>query len=576
MSVVLDDSHPMTTGGDIFKAAIDGARDGFVGMGVFSAIANLLMLTGPLFMLQVYDRVLASRSHETLMALLFLVAGLYVFLGIFDFIRSRIATRLGTYLDRLTNRRLFSIWTQQETLKRQGVIVQPLQDFQQVKQFLSGNGVIALFDLPWVPAYLALIFFMHWTLGLVALVGIVLAVTLAMLNDRATSKHLERANGANVQSNQVALAAQRNADVLSAMGMEQNLYERWRAGQSVASAFHLTANDRGAGFASSTKALRLFLQSLMLGVGALLAIEQIVTPGVMIAASIIMGRALAPVDQTVGNWRGIVTARQAYKRLRKLFSALSPDAETTQLPDPMGAVAVNDARLAKPKTSGFILDGLRFSVSPGQAVGVIGPSASGKSCLARLLVGIWYPTSGEVRLDGATFDQWAKGDLGRWIGYLPQDVELFSGTVKENIGRFQRDVDDAEVVNAAMVAGVHEMILKLPEGYETQIGEDGAVLSGGQRQRIGLARAFFGNPKLIVLDEPNANLDNEGDLALTKAIEHAKSNGQTIFVMAHRPSAIVAVDLILMMREGRQVAFGSKDEVLKNVTENKRSVAAAQ
>lgn len=566
----------MTTESDTFKTAIRGARDGFIGIGVFSAVANLLMLTGPLFMLQVYDRVLTSRSHETLMALLFLVAGLYVFLGVFDYLRSRIAARLGAYLERLTNRRLFSIWTRQEALKRQGARVQPLQDFQQVKQFLSGNGVIALFDLPWVPAYLALIFFLHWTLGLVALVGVVLAVALALLNDRATSKHLERANGANAQSTQVALAAQRNADVLSAMGMEQSLYERWRVGQGVAAGLHMTANDRGAWFTSGTKSFRLFLQSLMLGVGALLAIEQIITPGVMIAASIIMGRALAPVDQTVGNWRGITTAHQAYKRLRSLFSALAPEAVKTQLPDPEGAVAVIDARLRHPKTSGFILDGLRFSVLPGQAVGVIGPSASGKSCLARLLVGIWYPTSGEVRLDGATFDQWDREDIGRWIGYLPQDVELFAGTVKENIARFQKKVDDAFVVETAKIAGVHEMVLKLPDGYETQIGEDGAVLSGGQRQRIGLARAFFGNPKLIVLDEPNANLDNEGDLALTKAIEYAKSNGQTIFVMAHRPSAIVAVDLILMMRDGRQVAFGPKDEVLKNVTENRRSVAAAQ
>ncbi len=560
----------------LFAKSVRGARDGFVGIGVFSAVANLLMLTGPLFMLQVYDRVLTSRSHETLTALLLLVAGLYVFLGIFDLIRSRIASRLGAYLDRLTNRRLFSIWTQQESLKRQGVLVQPLQDFQQVKQFLSGNGVIALFDLPWVPAYLALIFFMHWMLGLVALAGVILAVTLAVLNDRATSRHLESANGTNVKSNQVALAAQRNADVLSAMGMENNLYERWQEGQRQAAGLQLKANDRGSWFASGTKSLRLFLQSLMLGVGALLAIEQTITPGVMIAASIIMGRALAPVDQTVGNWRGITTAHQAYKRLHGLFSALAPESAKTQLPDPEGGMTVTDVRLAKPGTSGFILDGLRFSVSPGEAVGVIGPSASGKSCLARLLVGIWYPTSGEVRLDGATFDQWDREELGRWIGYLPQNVELFSGTVKENIGRFQKSVDDALVVQAAKTAGVHEMILKLPDGYETQIGEDGAVLSGGQRQRIGLARAFFGDPKLIVLDEPNANLDNEGDIALTQAIEHAKSNAQTIIVMAHRPSAIVAVDYILMMRDGRQVAYGSKNEVLKNVTESNRPVAAAQ
>jgi len=557
-------------------AAVRGCRDGFVGIGIFSGMANVLMLTGPLFMLQVYDRVLTSRSHETLLALIFLVAGLYIFLAIFDFIRSRVAARLGTYLDRLVNRRLFSIWTQQAALKRQGVSIQPLQDFQQVRQFLSGNGVMALFDLPWVPVYLAFIFFLHWTLGLVAFAGAILAVGLAVLNDRATSKHLEKANGANVRSNNVALAAQRNAEVLGAMGMEQGLYQTWREGQEVASKLHLTANDRGAGFTSGTKSLRMFLQSLMLGVGALLAIEQIVTPGVMIAASIIMGRALAPIDQTVGNWKGITTARQAYKRLLGLFDVLAPEAVKTDLPEPQGAVSVMDVRLSHPETSRLILDGLRFAVSPGQAVGVIGPSASGKSSLARLLVGVWRPSAGEVRLDGATFDQWDREKVGRWIGYLPQDVELFSGTVKDNIARFQREADDASVVNAAQMAGVHEMILKLPNGYETQIGEDGAILSGGQRQRIGLARAFFGNPKLIVLDEPNASLDNEGDLALKRAIEGAKQSGQTVFVMAHRPSAIAAVDLILMIKDGRQVAFGPKDEVLKHVTENQRALALAK
>ncbi len=553
--------------------ALRGCRDGFVGIGVFSGMANVLMLTGPIFMLQVYDRVLTSRSHETLLALLFLVAGLYIFLAIFDFIRSRVAARLGTYLDRLVNRRLFSIWTQQAVMKRHGVMIQPLQDFQQLRQFLSGNGVIALFDLPWVPVYLALIFFLHWTLGLVALAGAILAVGLAVLNDRATSKYLDQANGVNVRSNNVALAAQRNSEVLGAMGMERGLYRTWRKGQELASNLHLTANDRGAGFASGTKSLRMFLQSLMLGVGALLAIEQIVTPGVMIAASIIMGRALAPIDQTVGNWKGITTARQAYKRLRDLFDVLGSEESRTDLPEPQGAISAIDVRLSHPEASRPILDGLRFSVSPGQAVGVIGPSASGKSSLARLLVGVWRPSSGEVRLDGATFDQLDRERIGRWIGYLPQDVELFSGTVKENIARFQREIDDASVVDAAQVAGVHEMILKLPEGYETQIGDDGAVLSGGQRQRIGLARAYFGNPKLIVLDEPNASLDHEGDIALKRAIESAKRNGQTVFVMAHRPSAIAAVDLILMIKDGRQVAFGPKDEVLKNVTENQRAMA---
>lgn len=557
-------------------SAIRGCRDGFIGVGVFSGIMNLLMLTGPLFMLQIYDRVLTSRSHETLVALLVLVAGLYVFLGFFDFIRSRVAARLGAHLDHLLNRRLFSIWTQQAALNRCGVSIQPLQDFQQVRQFLSGNGVMALFDLPWTPAYLALIFFLHWTLGLVALAGIILAVGLALLNDRATSAHLDEANGENLRSNQVALAARRNAEVLGAMGMEQGLYEKWRTGQEAASKLHTIANDRGAGFASGTKSLRMFLQSLMLGVGALLAIEQVVTPGVMIAASIIMGRALAPVDQTVGNWKSITTARHAYRRLIGLFSALTPEGVKTDLPEPLGAISVMDVRLAHPETPSFILDGLRFSVAPGQAVGVIGPSASGKSCLARLLVGIWHPSSGDVRLDGAKFDQWDVGKLGRWIGYLPQDVELFAGTIKENISRFGDNIEDALVIEAAQIVGVHEMILNLPDGYNTQIGDDGAVLSGGQRQRIGLARAFFGGPKLIVLDEPNSNLDNEGDLALKRAIERAKENGQTIFVMAHRPSAIAAVDLLLMIRDGRQVAFGPKDEVLKHVTENQRALALAQ
>ncbi len=548
-------------------------RNGFLGIAIFSCIINVLMLSGPLFMLQVYDRVLTSKSIETLFVLIALVFVLYVFLALFEFIRTRVSHRIGDDIHRYLAERLFGIWINHAAFLRKGIVVNPLRDAQTLKSFASGSLIMAVFDLPWVPAYLALIFLLHWSLGLVACAGMLVSIGLALLNDRATSKNLENANRTALQAATIAQEANRNAEVLMAMGMQKGLFSRWSKAEGKSQELHRTAADRGSIFSVSTKSIRLFVQSAMLAVGALLAIEQIITPGVMIASSIIMGRALAPIDQLISGWKNLVSTAQAFKRLRALFSSTEPDAERTELPEPKGVVEVNDVRLANSqKPSGWILDGLQLTAHGGQAIGVIGPSASGKSSLARLLTGIWLPDAGEIRMDGATFNQWGSDALGKWIGYLPQEVELFSGSVKENISRFSSEADDEAVILAAHQADAHAMILELPNGYDTQIGENGTLISGGQKQRIGLARAFFGTPCLIVLDEPNSNLDHEGEQALQHAIKMAKEKGQIVFVMAHRPSAIAEVDFLLMLRNGRQVAFGPKEEVLKSVLENNRKV----
>ncbi|MCG8544082.1 MAG: type I secretion system permease/ATPase [Alphaproteobacteria bacterium] len=528
----------------------------------FSFFINLLMLSVPLYMLLVYDRVLTSGNYSTLFALTVLAGIMLVIMGALEFLRSRILVRVGGRIDSLLNRRIFDSFMRRPLLTGSDSGDRPLQDLTSFRDFLSGQGPLALFDAPWTPIYLAVLYLFHPWLGHVAAAGALILFTIALLNELATRRPLAAAASLLEKSRALATAGQRNAEVLGSMNLLAGLRERWLWFHRGAQGSQGKASDRAGGFIACSKTMRLALQAAILGTGATLVIEQAITPGTMIAASIIMGRALSPVEQAIGNWRHFVAARAAFRRLDLLLRRYCDAPPRTKLPECLGNVVVEKLYAGPPGAQRPLLTNISFEIRPGQALGIIGPSCSGKSTLVRMLAGIWQPQHGTVRLDGATLAQWDPEQLGRNVGYLPQDVELFSGTVKENICRFGEDPDDDAVVLAALRAGVHDMILELPEGYEAQIGDGGGRLSGGQRQRIALARALYGDPTLVVLDEPNANLDAAGEAALTQAIVDMKRRGRTVIVVAHRPSAICAMDKILVLERGAQRAFGDKDDVI--------------
>jgi len=556
--------------------ALAASRSAFVGIAIFTAFINILMLTGPLYMLQVYDRVLASGSISTLVTISILMAVMYAFMGFLEYVRSRVLVRIGDKLETDLGERTFAIWMKQGLYGKAGQRHRPLQDVSTLRQFLSGAAPTTLFDIPWAPLYIAVLFLFHWSLGVVGIIGATIIFIFAWLNEVTTRKPLQDASALRIKGQLFADTAHRNADAVTAMGMGGNMQARWQKHSKEAASATVLGSDRAGSLTSASKAFRMFVQSGILGWGALLAVQGIITPGSMIAGSIIMGRALAPIQMALGQWRGFLGARQAFNRLNKFYEMIPGQSENLSLPAPNGELTVTNILAAPPGSKVPVLTGLNFSVKPGQGLGVIGPSASGKSTLARLLVGIWIPQKGSVRLDGATFDQWNSDELGPYIGYLPQQVELFDGTIGENIGRFREDASAEDIVIAARRAAVHDMILHLPDGYDTRIGEGGAVLSGGQVQRIALARALYGDPALVVLDEPNANLDTEGDAALTAAIADLRRRGKTVVVMAHRPSAIAAVDQLLMLREGKQIAFGPKDDVIKEVTQQSQQRASGK
>ncbi len=553
-------------GNPSLRGALTESRGSFVATGVFSLIINLLMLTAPLYMLQIYDRVLASRSESTLIALTVLAGGMLLIMGMLDLVRSRVLVRIGTRLGLSLNPSVFSATFERSLRGEQGGRSQPLRDLDNLRQFLTGPGPFALFDAPWVPFYLGLVFLFHPVLGFIALGGALLLFVLAVLNELLTRRLLNEANTAVTSAYGFAETTLRNAEALEAMGMLSGIFSRWNARHRRGLALQGQASDRAGTLTASSKAVRMFLQVAILGAGASLAIQQIITPGVMIAASIIMGRALAPVEQAIGQWRHFIAARSSFRRLKELLNDAPSNPPRTALPPPKGRLAIENVIVVPPGAQRPVLKGISFQLEPGDALGVIGPSAAGKTSLARLLVGVWQPYAGSVRLDGAELDRWQREDLGPHIGYLPQDVELFTGTIAENISRFAEEVDPEKVVRAAQRAGVHEMILKLPQAYDTQINEDGSILSGGLQQRVGLARAIYGEPALVVLDEPNSNLDSAGDQSLTEAILDLRKRLATVVVMAHRPSAIAAVDKLLMLRDGKIEAFGPKQEVLAKVT----------
>ncbi|MBS7586813.1 type I secretion system permease/ATPase [Ancylobacter defluvii] len=558
-------------------SAIDNAfrscRRALSGIAAFSCVINLLMLTGPFFMLQVYDRVLASRSVPTLVALLILVAILYGFQGLLDLIRARVLVGLGIRLDANLRGLAFDLMSGLALRRgREGNSQQPLRDLDQLRQFLSGQGPVAIFDLPWVPLYLALLFVFHPLLGLVGLGGILVLCGFMVVTELATKAPQREVAKRSSARNAIADAYCRNIETIGALGMGQPMRARWEQAHDAYLADNRKAAYVSGDLVSTSKSFRFLLQSLMLAAGAFLVIGGEASGGVMIAASIISSRALAPVELAIANWRGFVAARQGYARLGVLAREFPAGAAPMPLPAPAGRLDVEALAVTAPGQPRPIIAGLNFSVPAGSAVGVIGASGSGKSTLARGLVGVWPGSKGSVRLDGAAIEQWDRDALGGHIGYLPQDIELFDGTVAENIARFGPKPDPSAIIAAARRAGVHELVLRLPAGYDTRLGEGGTALSGGERQRVALARALYGEPFLIVLDEPNSNLDADGEAALTQAIRWARDSGRVVVVIAHRPSALAAVDLVLMLAEGKQQAFGAKAEVLGRVL--KHTVAA--
>jgi len=556
----------MTPSAKTRPSILKACRGAFLGVALLSGLINVLYLSGSIFMMEVYDRVLPSRSIPTLVGLSLIIVVLYLFQGLFDMIRARILARVGAAVDEDLSQQVFQGQLAAPLKSRvEGDGQQPLRDLDQIRAFLAGGGPSALFDLPWMPLYLVICFAFHPLIGLVTLGGAACLVVITLLTEMLTREASKAAVGAAAQRNGIAEGARRNAEVVHALGMAGRIGLRWGEANAAYLAHQQRTSDVAGGFGALSKVLRMLLQSAVLAVGAYLVIDGQATGGIMIASSILTSRALAPVELAIANWKGFVAARQGWRRLKEGLAQTAPAAAPLPLPAPRQGLSVDNAGAGAPGSQRFAIQDVSFQLAAGSGLGIIGPSASGKSSLARLLVGVWPAWRGKVRLDSAALEQWRPEDLGRHIGYLPQDVELFAGTVAQNIARFEPDPDPKAVIAAARAANVHEMILHLPDGYDTQVGEAGAALSGGQRQRLALARALYGEPFLVVLDEPNSNLDNEGEQALTAAILGVRARGGIVVVIAHRPSAIAGVDLVLVMGDGRVQSFGPKDEVLSRV-----------
>lgn len=546
--------------------AFRSIRPAFLGVGWVSAVINILMLTGPVFMLQVYDRVLASGSVPTLVVIGSLAFALYVFYGLLEGLRGRILARLGQRIDAQLSALSYDLSTNLPLrMGPQAAKVRPVQDLDAIRQFLSGPGPAAIFDIPWMPLYLGVVFLFHPLLGVVSLGGMLVIILLIGLNEIASRKpSRENAQEAGRRALLVD-ASRRNAEAVHAMGMMAALKAKWDAGNETFLAVQRKAADVTGLFGTLTKAFRFLLQSTILGVGAWLAIRQEITPGVMIAASIMTSRALAPVEQAVAHWRGFVAARQSYHRLKDLMNRTPVPSHHMDLPIPSKTLQLATVSSGAAGSRQAIISDIAFELKAGDGLGIIGSSGSGKSTLARTLVGVVPALRGKVKFDGSELGQWPLDRIGSFIGYLPQDIQLFDGTIAENIARFAPDAEAEAIMEAAERADVHGLITDLPDGYNTVIGQSGLALSGGQKQRIALARALYGSPFLVVLDEPNSNLDAEGETALTNAIKTMRNCGSIVIVIAHRPSAIAAVDTILCLTQGKMTAFGPKEDVMKKV-----------
>lgn len=553
--------------------ALFSMRQYFFMAGAFSFFINALMLVPSLYMMQVYDRVLNSRNMTTLLMITIITLCLYALLGGLEWVRSQLLIRSSIALDDKLNERVFGATFEATLRGAGGNPAQALSDVTNIRQFLSGNGLFAFFDAPWAPIYLIVISILHPWLGLFSLVGALILIGLTWLTEKLTQKPLAEANTAGIQANTFANNNLQNAEVIEAMGMLPAIRQRWNAKHRTSLGLQQLASQRAGSIGAATRFVRLAQQSLILGLGAWLVIDGKLSSGGMIAASILMGRVLAPVEQAIGVWKHLISARSSYSRLQNLLQNLPARTGSMSLPKPKGAVQIENLTATAPNSQTLILRNINAAFMPGEVIGIIGPSASGKSTLARLLVGIWPAAAGKVRLDGADIHAWNKVELGPYVGYLPQDVELFEGTIAENIARFS-DINPDQVVQAAQRAGVHEMILHFPKGYDTPIGQNGSFLSGGQRQRIGLARAIYGNPVFVVLDEPNSNLDDAGEQALVRAVQDLKAHGSTVVVITHRTNIVGVVDRLMVLREGTLQLFGPRNEVLSTLARAAQAAGA--
>ncbi|NJD38581.1 MAG: type I secretion system permease/ATPase [Geobacter sp.] len=553
----------------------------FVAAGVFSFFLNLLLLTPSLYMLQVYDRVLGSRSEETLWFITLLLIIALVVMGAMELVRSRLLVRANNAIDALLAPYLLKKMAEGATSPEGNQYSHGLKDLNAIKTFLTGSGIMALFDAPWMPIAMVILWYMHFYLFLTALVGAVLMIGLTVLNEYLTRKPLEEANAAGRAAGRHVEIALRNAEVVNAMGMLKGVANRWAGLNDLVIALQSKASNRAGMVSGVTKFVRQAIQSLGLGVGAYVVLKEpaTFTPGMMIAGTIVLGKALGPIEHLIGSWKGFLEARIAYGRLDAFMKQQHLELEPMELPAPTGQIALEKVSFGIRATNKIIIKEVSFGLAAGESLGIIGPSAAGKSTLARLLVGVWKPLQGTIRLDGADMNSWTPERLGNYVGYLPQDIELFAGTIADNIARLE-EPDSDKVIRAARLAGLHEMILRMPKGYDTYIGEGGSVLSGGQRQRIGLARALYGDPKLVVLDEPNASLDNDGELALLQAMAYMKQLGTTVVVITHKVSLLSNVDKLLVLQDGALAVFGPREGVLQHLAQQQQkqqqALAAAQ
>ncbi|MFE3838700.1 type I secretion system permease/ATPase [Pseudogemmobacter sonorensis] len=556
------------------RSASSITRGALVAAFLFSTFVNLLMLTSPVYMLQVYDRVLGSRSEATLIALSLLMAFLFLTMGLLDYARGRILARIGAHVQEALDRRVLSAAFRRLTVAPRDVAAHAAQrDLETVGRFWASPILTALMDLPWAPLYVAVLFVFHPLLGWFSVGAGVVLVTITLLNQRGTEAVTNDATLATLAADRQADNLKAESELVRSMGMTGHAFRRWQALRHKALAGSMTAADTAGTFSVTTRTLRIFMQSAILGLGAWLVLNSNLSPGAMIAGSILMGRALQPIEVSISQWSMLTRFRASRDRLAQLLSDVPPEPERTPLPRPKGRLEVQGLVIVPPGESQPVLRGVAFRLEPGQAMGVIGASGSGKSSLARALTGVWRPSGGHIRLDGATLDQYDPDTLGSYIGYLPQRVTLFDGSIAENIARLDDTADPAKIVEAAKKAAAHDLIVRLPKGYDTPVSSMGGLLSGGQIQRIGLARAFYGNPVLLVLDEPNSNLDNEGSMALNHAIKTAKASGCAVLIMAHRPAAIQECELLMVMKDGMVQTLGPRDQVLREAVRNSGDVA---
>ncbi|SDT46528.1 type I secretion system permease/ATPase [Pseudomonas prosekii] len=548
------------------QAALKACRSSFMSVGFFSLFINALMLVPTFYMLQVYGRVVTGGSLTTLAMLTIIMTLLLVTMGLLEWVRSRIMIRVSTRLDVLLSQDVYKA-SFKRALDSGGIdaSAQPLNDLTGLRQFMAGNGLFAFFDAPWLPIYIAVLFLFHPWYGWAAIGCAVILLALACINEKSTGKVLAEVNAQSIGATLHTTKNLRNADVIESMGMLDSLISRWSLRHKNVLLLQSRASDRSGMITSISKTFRLIVQSLILGLGAYLAVSHEISPGLVLAGSVLLGRALAPLDLIIGSWKGFIAARAQYARLDSILDQQKTDPERMQLPAPTGHLTVQNLVLGPPGSKTPIIKGISFSAPAGATIGIVGPSASGKSTMGKALMGVWRPLQGVVRLDAADIANWNKSELGPHLGYLPQDIELFEGSISDNIARFGV-VDPDKVVLAARTAGVHEMILMLPNGYDTLIGVGGMNLSGGQRQRIGLARAIYGSPRLIVLDEPNAHLDEVGERALALALQQIKSTGATVFVIAHRTSILAQLDRLLVMSAGTISLYGPRDQVLEQLS----------